>query len=192
MISEMNEYKDAGVDVSHLEHRINNIQNLIQDANEAVGQDNLELLKQYNDEIRSDVEFIQAEKERLAFQKLIYENKWNITYGVIIGIVSAYLIIQVIVPFVRLSHEIVKLTFDKTALTQSRRKTEKQYFLRKIDEQTFRRIVTSKHSQILKLSSTIDLKRQQRIDLVKKRLNPLYLGEYIKKKLSKKSPNKKL
>jgi len=186
IISEINEYKDVGIDVSHLEYRISNIQELIQNANEAVQQDNLELLKQYNDEIRSDVEYINAEKERLALQKLIYENKWNITYGIIIGIVSVYLIIQVIAPFVRLSHEIVKLTFDKTALTQSRIKAEKQYFLRKIDEQTFRRIVTSKHSQILKLSSTVDLKKQQRIDLVKKRLNPLSLGEHIKKKLSKK------
>jgi len=134
------------------------------------------------------MEYIQSEMDRLSLRKIMYANKWTITYGIIIGLVSAYLAIQILVPFVKLSKEIVSLQFEKATLVQSRKETEKEYFLRKIDEQTFRRIVTEKHSQILKLTSTIKLKRQQRVDLLKKRLNPLSFGEYVKSKLSKKTP----
>jgi hypothetical protein len=188
LLSELGEYIELGIDVEHLNLRINEIQAKIEKAKKAATEDNLDLLKTYNDGIKSDMEFIQAEKDRLTFQKLIYENKWNITYGIVIGLVTAYLIIQVIVPFVRLSRDVIKLTFERKTLTDSRVSAEKQYFLRKIDEQTFRRIVTEKHSQILKLTSTIKLKRQQRVDLLKKRLNPLSFGEYVKSKLSKKTP----
>jgi len=186
LLSEIKEYQDLGIDVDHLEDKIKSIQSIIENARIAVQEDNLELLKNYSDDIDRDVEYINSEKERLSFRKIMYANKWTITYGLIIGLVSAYLAIQIFAPFFKLSQEIVKLTFEKNALVQSRKEAEKQYFLRRIDEQTFRRIVEQKHSQALKLSSTINLKKQQRRNLIRKRLNPLYIGELIKSKLTKK------
>ena len=192
LLLEINEYENLGLNVAYLKDLISRIQTTIENAKKAAQDDNLDLLNEYNNNIKSDIEFIQAEKTKLAFQKLIYENKWNITYGIIIGTILTYMITRILYPFVRLSHEIVKISFEKATLTKSREQAEKQYFLRKIDEQTFRRIVTEKHSQILKLGSTVDLKKQQRINLLKRRLNPLYLGEYIKTKISKKTESKKV
>jgi len=186
LILELNEYNLVGIDVSHLEDRINKIQETIDKAKIAVQEDDLELLEIYNNEINSDMEYIQSEMDRLSLRKIMYANKWTITYGIIIGLVSAYLAIQILVPFVKLSKEIVSLQFEKATLVQSRKETEKEYFLRKIDEQTFRRIVEQKHSQALKTTSTINLKKQQRRDLLRKRLNPLYVGVLIKSKLTKK------
>jgi len=188
LLLEMSEYKDLGIDVDYLIEKIRLIQVTVDEARKAVNEDNLEELNVLSGKIDADMDYIKSEKERLSFRKIMYANKWTITYGLIIGLVSAYLAIQVLAPFFKLSQEIVKLTFEKNALVQSRKEAEKQYFLRRIDEQTFRRIATQKHSQALKLSSTINLKKQQSRDLIRKRLNPLYLGEFIKSKLTKKKP----
>jgi hypothetical protein len=184
--SKIGEYKSAGLDVSYLESIVTKIQNTVQDSKTSVQEDDLDSLKQYENTIKLDMEQINVELDRLAFQKLIYENKYNIADGISIGIISVYLIVRVLVPFVRISTEITKLTFQQASLINTRKSTEKQYFTRTIDEPTFRKIVTDVHAKVMNLTSTINLKKQQRIDLVKKGLNPLTLGEYIKKKLSKK------
>jgi len=185
LISGINDYKAVGVDVSYLDQKVNEIQKIIEESKTAVKEDDLESLRQYNEKVRLYISDIDAELSRLAFTKTLYENKWNIAYGIIIGTIATYIIARVLVPFARVSLEITKLKFEEAALVQSRVQTEKQYFIRKIDESTFRKIVADTHGKILRLTSTINLKKQQRIDLVKKRLNPLYLGEYIKSKMKK-------
>ena len=181
----VNELKAVGIDVTYLENKINDIKEIINKTRLAVQQDKFGIVKSYYDRANSDVAFINSEKSKLEFKKLLYENKWNILLITILGAVSAYLIGYILVPFLKISTEITKLTFEKNSLLHSRKAAQVQYFMRKIDEQTFRRIVEEKQSQILKVRSSISLKKKERIELVKRRLNPLSLIRIINQKLRK-------
>jgi len=77
------------------------------------------------------------------------------------------------------------LALERASLVKSRVETEKSYFLRKIDEKTFRSIITEKQSKIYKLKSTIELKKELQSTLVRRRLNPLHLKKWIKEKMDK-------
>ena len=186
LISRISEYKSVGLEVSYLESLITKIQKAVQDSRTAVQEDNLDQLKQYENTISFDMEQINAELDRLFLQKIIYENKYNIVAGISIGVILTYLIVRVIVPFIRITTEITQLTFKEASLIKSRKATEKQYFMRTIDEPTFRKIVTDVHAKVMNLTSTIKMKKEQRVNLLKKRLNPLSLGEYIKSKTKEK------
>jgi hypothetical protein len=122
---------------------------------------------------------------KLAFIKIIYENKWNITSGIVIGIFSTYLTVLVFVPYLRLGMEIRKLKFEEASLVKTRVETEKSYFLRKIDEKTFRTILSGKQGQIYKITAERKLKEQDQSALLRERINPLYLGKLIREKMSK-------
>lgn len=171
---ELNEFERAGVDVRYLMERIENIRMLKEEAIRAAQEDKLSLILENYRNIKLGIDFINSEKEKLQFKKFLYENKWNITLQVSIAAISIYLIGYVLIPFAKLSAEIAKLSFEERSLIQSRIAAEKQYFLRKIDEQTFRKIIEEKQSQILKIKASIQLKREQRKELIKRRLNPFY------------------
>jgi hypothetical protein len=178
--SKINEYKQAGVDVASLEEIARKIEEEINNSKTAFNQDRLDLIKTSEQNIKSYIAQIDLELKKLAFLKFVYENKWNIVSGVAIGSFIIYLITQVFAPFVRLSWEIRKLMVEEATLVRSRIETEKQYFLRKIDEKTFRSIITQKQSQILKLRATINLKNEERANLLNAKLNPLQIAKSIR------------
>jgi len=186
IISNINDYRTVGVDISYADEKINEIQKLIEDAKIAVQEDDLDSLKQYNDRIKLYMSQIDAELSNLKFTKTLYENKYNIASGIIIGSIAIYVITRVIYPFAKISLEMTKLKLEEASLVASRVKTEKEYFVRKIDESTFRKIVADTHGKVLRLRSTLDLRKQERVNLIKRRLSPLTLGEFIKSKTKKK------
>jgi hypothetical protein len=185
--STVTDYQVVGLSVGGLAKTVDESKSDIDTAKTAIANDDLTALQNYISRLEEKVNSLSSTLPSFGVQKLLVDNKWNITGGVLLVIASVYLTTQVFIPYVKLTAEMTKLRFEELAQSASRKKTETQYFLRKIDEQTFRRIVSEKHGQVLKLQSTITLKKQQRSELFRRKLNPLSLAEYIKNKTAKKS-----
>jgi hypothetical protein len=185
------EYAKLGINTKFLEDLLNKIKGTKADSNTAMEKDDINRLKQSNDFIQSSLKQINDGLNKLAFLKMIYKNKWNIFSGITIGIVSTYLVVQVLVPYSRAELEIRKLILERDSLVKSRIETEKSYFLRKIDEKTFRSILTDRQGKIYKLKSMIDLKNEAKNNLIRTRLNPAYFGKWIKEKITKIRPKQK-
>jgi len=185
------EYATLGLNVGFLEDLLNKIKGTKADSTTAIEQDDINQLKQYDNFIQSSLKQINDELNKLTFLKIIYENKWNIGSGITVGIISTYLVIQVLIPYSRIELEIRKLVLERDSLTKSRVETTKSFFLRKIDDRTFRSIITEGQGKIYKLKSMIDLKNEEKYNLLRTRLNPLSLGKWIKQKITKIRTEKK-
>jgi len=185
--SKINEYVKVGLDVGGLQSLLNKIKGTKSDSTTALEKDDINQLKQYNDLIQSSLKQINDELNKLAFLKTIYENKWSIVTGITIGIISTYLVVQVVIPYSRIELEIRKLILERASLAKSRVETTKSFFLRKIDDKTFRSIITDRQGKIYKLKSMIELKNEAKAKLLKERLNPLYFGKWVKQKITKKT-----
>jgi len=171
---ELNDFERVGIDILYLRRKVEEIKVLKMEAIKAIQKDDFNFIVEMYRSIKSNIDYVNSEKEKLGFKKFLYENKWNISLQFCVAAFSIYIIGYVIIPFAKLSAEIAKLSFEEKSLVQSRIAAEKQYFLRKIDEQTFRKIIEGKQAQILKVRASLALKKKQRIELIKKRLNPFY------------------
>lgn len=189
--SKIMEYAKAGIDVGFLQNLLNRIKGTKTDSTSAMEGDDINQLKQQNDFIQSSLNKINDELNKLAFLKLIYENKWNIVTGLTIGLISTYLVTLIVIPYFRIEFEIRKLILERASLKKSRVVTTKSFFLRKIDDRTFRSIITDRQGKIYKLKSMIELKQQAKSNLIHERLNPLYAGKLIREKIAKMRSKKK-
>jgi hypothetical protein len=185
----LKEYARVGLNIGDLEGLLNKIKETLAGSQSHIEKDDINTLKSNENSVKLSLAQINDQLNKLAFVKTIYENKWNIISGITIGIISTYLVVLVFVPYFKLGPEIRKLKFEKESLIKSRVETEKSYFLRRMDEKTFRNIISLKQSQILKTTADIKLKEQARSQLFREKINPLYVGKLIKEKIKKKNLN---
>jgi hypothetical protein len=183
--NKIREYARVGLNIADLEGLLNRIKETLSGSQSYINKDDINTLKTNENSVKSSLAEINDRLNKLAFIKIIYENKWNITSGIVIGIFSTYLTVLVFVPYLRLGMEIRKLKFEEASLVKTRVETEKSYFLRKIDEKTFRTILSGKQGQIYKITAERKLKEQDQSALLRERINPLYLGKLIREKMSK-------
>jgi len=185
---EIADYKKAGVDMSDVEKLLAKVKEGLAVANNSIPADDLETLSNSMVEVESNINSINSKLLGLRIQKFLYENKWNILVGSILTFFSVYVSIEIVIPFYKLTKEIKELEFEKNSLINSRIETEKQFFLRKIDERTFRSIISEKQGQLYKITASLNLKKEERRKLLT-RLSPVYFYRWLKegvKKLRKK------
>ncbi len=185
---EISDYKKAGLDMSEVERILAKVKEGLTIANNSILADDLETLSNSMVEVERNINSINSKLLGLRIQKFLYENKWSILLCSILTIFSVYVSVEIAIPFYRLTKEIKELEFEKDSLINSRIETEKQFFLRKIDEKTFRSIISQKQSQLYKITATLNLKKEERRKLAR-RLSPLYFYGWLKegvKRLRKK------
>lgn len=173
------EYQDAGLDTSQLESLRAGAEQALADARESVDADALKELAlhvQYAADALSAAETMLGE---LGSWKLLGDYKWILMAIAIIAIITAYLLLEVVAPFVRLGREILRLSGEEKTLVQTRIETEKQYFNRQIDEPTFTKILTDGQAKILRARSELKEAREKRASLLKERLSPRALGSWL-------------
>lgn len=71
------------------------------------------------------------------------------------------------------------------SLVKARIEAEKQFFMRKLDEQTFQAIMIEKQGKILHTRALIKKKLEERRNLLKERLHPMSMARWVKGGLSK-------
>ncbi|MFH1978402.1 MAG: hypothetical protein ABIJ92_03690 [Candidatus Aenigmatarchaeota archaeon] len=172
--------RDAGVPVAELEELAGNIETAIGSAKEGIQQDNLDKLESQINFAESNVGLIETRLAQLGIVKILAENKFGIGGAFLFGLFFAYLFSQVVIPYMRLGRSIGKLLGEEKELVGTRQATEKQYFTRRIDEKTFNTIMISGQGKILKARSQLKIMKEERSSLIKARLTPKALFNWLK------------
>jgi len=151
----LDEYKKAGLDVKDLEKEINEIQNLLFLAEDAIAEDNLSLLKQYLGRATEKSE--KLEKSFPFFDRI----SWILTYKylILLSLASslgiAYWIKNITIPLIKLKKQLEELKRKEGLIIETRKNTERQYFHRKISEDVFNKIMIEEQNKLLKVRSEI-------------------------------------
>jgi hypothetical protein len=168
----INEYEKIGVDVSELWTMVLESNGLISDANQAIQEDDLPALKERVDELEAKVNLIELRLLGLRLQRFLLEYKYEILAAILAAFALSYLISQVALPYWHLHKEIAKMRQEIETGIETRKRTEKNYFLRKIDEQTFREIMIREEEKILHLRSEIRKSEEVLAGLIRAKLSP--------------------
>ncbi len=83
------------------------------------------------------------------------------------GLTTMYLVPAVLIPLSKKEKELLDLKREEEALVISRVETEKQYFMRKIDEKTFNGIMIKKQDRILKVRGLIKENEKEKEKIIK-------------------------
>jgi len=178
--STLNNYQTLGMSVGSLDNRIEQAKKIITDANAGIQTDNLNVVKASVTDLERMLNSMTLQVSGLKIQKTLFENRWNISGCIMILFISTYLITEIICPYHTIGKEIKVLTDFEKALVKARIETETQYFARRIDEITFRTIMTNKQAEILKVKGQIKQKQEDKSNLMKTKLHPFSLFRWIK------------
>jgi len=173
-------YRLAGVNVYELEGAVISIKNALSDAKNSIEADKLTDLESYVNYAKESASAIENRLVMLGIEKFLAENKWYIIIGAVVLFFLSYIISQILIPFYRLGREIKNLAKKENSLVSVRKETEKQYFTRKIDENTFNAIMIEGQAKILNAKGSIKTKREERSLLLKKRLSPGAVLRWVK------------
>jgi hypothetical protein len=173
------EYEEVGINVTDIFAGLDRVEELLGVAHRAVDADRLDILRTANDEAERVLLDLELRLAALALWKLLLELKWFILTGLVLAILTLYWITQVTLPYHRLGQEITQLREKEKELIKAREAAEMDYFRRRIDEVTFRTIMTEKQSEILETREAIKLKVRTRAELVVKRLSPAFFARWV-------------
>jgi hypothetical protein len=183
--SKLKEYQALGINVQSLSEMIERAKKLLSGARTGIIRDDLFSLENSTLTVEEIVNSISSSFPSLELQKFFVENKWNISAAIMTTLITSYMATQIIYPYLKLGKEIKALVEEEQSLVKARIETEKQYFMRKIDEQTFSQIMIEKQGKILKLRADIKRKKEERSTLIKQRLHPLAMVRWMKSGISR-------
>ncbi|MCJ7450735.1 MAG: hypothetical protein MUP58_03265 [Candidatus Nanohaloarchaeota archaeon QJJ-9] len=147
----LQEYEKVGIDVSEIKGTYKEALEQLNYSKTAIKQDNRKVLENSVEEIDNRVEEANTRLKALKLQRYIRENWWKWLLGGLSFYIAFFLITMVGIPYLRLKTEYRKITSEINASIDARKKTEKQYFRREIDRDTFMEIMTEKQDKILQL-----------------------------------------
>ena len=177
---EIKNHKTAGVDVASLEKEIQQIEILIGEANLSIASDDMDNLNKQTDEIKLKISYIESKLLSLKIEKFLLENKWNLIFTAIIILLITYLVTRVFYPYLKTSKEIKILRDKEQELINSRKETERKYFLRKMDEKAFRDILTRTQQKIFELNGEIKRRKDYKESIIKEKLAPVAFLIWVK------------
>lgn len=190
------DYSDAGVYVQDLEELAGRIEELLQGANGSIQKDSLFELQSQLGMAVENINNANARLSVLGIQRFIFENKWWIISGVVIIIILSYLSTEILLPYYRLSRDIKRLRIKEKTQVQGRIATEKDYFMGKMTEDAFNKLLMEKQTKILDTRGAVRERMKERTELVKAKLtlgavkNWFKSGLRILKKLKPYKPKK--
>jgi hypothetical protein len=165
---EIQEYKNAGIDTSRLEALIQQSKISLYNANDSISTDQVSVLKNSLSDLKNNIDYTQSTLTTLRTQRFLLQHGWLIGLLLIMSITTMYMVPQVCIPLYKKEKELLELKSEEEALVLSRVETEKQYFMRKIDSNTFNKIMIEKQDKILKLRAMIKERDKERTEIIKK------------------------
>jgi hypothetical protein len=169
---QIREYGGAGVDVTDLLIWIDEVNMAFETAYGAIARGDVEALKETLAEAEDRLMAIKLRLAVLWLDKFLLENYYHIILGLVVGIFNVYIVTQLGVPAWRLGKEIIWLGAQMRELVRAREEAERDYFLRRIDETTFRTIMVEKQGEILRIRGAIADKRAILAGLIREKLTP--------------------
>jgi hypothetical protein len=176
--NKIQEVKKAGIDTSNLEAMVEKSKALLQNANSSIAGDQIDVLSASLANLTSNNQLVESRLGGLRNQAFLLQNAWLIGLFVVMSFTTMYMVPQVLLPLNKKEKELSELKEEEETLVLSRVETEKQYFMRKIDENTFSKIMIGKQDRILKLRVQIREKENERIQIIKS-VSPLAMATWF-------------
>ncbi|MBI4175746.1 MAG: hypothetical protein HY518_00940, partial [Candidatus Aenigmarchaeota archaeon] len=178
--SRIAENKAAGVDVGQLESEAENIRQLLGLASESIKADKLADLKSMVSLSEHSIRLANEKLAGLGLVRLVVENRFYIIAGIILVVVLSYLTSQIAVPYYRMGKDLKALEKEEKALVSTRIDTEHQYFSRRIDEKMFNSMMMEAQGKVLKARATLRQREEDRRLLVRSKLTPKAVINWLK------------
>jgi len=176
----MGNYQTLGVNIGGLDNRIEQARNIITNTMGSIENDNLNLVKASVLDLEKLMNSMNQQLPTLEIQKFLIVNRWYLSFTAVMVIIATYMINQVVIPFHRLGLYIKSLSDEEQTLVEARKKAEKQYFMRMIDEKTFRGIMLDKQAKILRSRAALERSKKERSTLVREKVSPKAMGRWFK------------
>ncbi len=186
------ELSGLGILDKETQSQFRDIIKLYKKAREEIKKDNLTALKEVTNRIeemlpalKSKLLEVEENKTYLLLTKSIKENIHFIFLGIIIAIYLTYLFSQVFKPYFRLRKMLNSLREKEKYLIRARIETQKQFFMRKIDEKTFRELMIKRQHEILTVRARMKTITEEMSMLPSKAWNIKYMFSWIRELFSK-------
>lgn len=176
--NKIQEAKKAGIDTSNVEAMVEKSKTLLQNANSSIASDQIDVLSASLANLITNNQLVVSRLSGLRTQAFLLQNAWLITLFIIMSFTTMYMVPQVLLPLNKKEKELSELKEEEEALVISRVETEKQYFMRKIDENTFSKIMISRQDRILKIRAQIKERENERNQLIKA-VSPLAMATWF-------------
>lgn len=185
MEKEIQNYKNNGIDVENLESIVEQAKQNFYNANNSINNDQLDALTAYITQLANDMGSVQSGLSLIRSRIFYSQISWIILLLALSSFVTVYTVPEVLMPLHKIRKEIKQLKEEEKILVSSRVETEKQYFLRKIDENTFSKIMIGKQDKILKTRATLKEKEDETKKIIETRLKPRGIATTIKEEIKK-------
>ena len=153
--SEIEMYESEGFDVFELKAEFREVEKLIFVAEAAIESDDVLALSSAVSDLQWRVTEIESRLMWLKVMKFLLDNKWMILLFFVMLFFSGYLLVEIVVPYVKLGDALVKLNRGRRIIEKTKKSAERQYFKRQIDETVFNRIMIDEQEKFLKTKSEI-------------------------------------
>ncbi|MFB6075842.1 MAG: hypothetical protein ABEK17_01740 [Candidatus Aenigmatarchaeota archaeon] len=114
------------------------------------------------------------------FIRKLGENKWRVFYLNISLFVMIYFSAVFLIPYTHLAIDIRNLEKKESEFIKTRRKIEKNYFKRKIDKKTFRKLLTENRNDLYQIRSKLKDREKRFKELNRKVFYPNEFFPYFK------------
>ncbi len=162
---EVRYYASLGIDMGGEEKKLNDVENLFVLARQSIAQDNLTALILYLEQSQNLMKDIIKSLASKKWLKLYYLHKEEIwAYGGY-ALFALMMILFYILPLLSMITRLKYLRRKEKIIIETRKETEREYFVRKIDEITFRRIMEQEQDKLIKVRKEIE-KLEKEIELM--------------------------
>ena len=144
-------FDSAGIETGAMNRSYGELLSDIEMANRSVRADDIEGLRNATRQGYIQVEEIENLLEEQEVLKYWLLNWWKWALGFVLTYVTFFLITMVAIPYYRLKTQLLSVKRRLRNAVEARKKSEKQYFRREIDRDTFNRMMRERQNQVLEL-----------------------------------------
>ncbi|UCG95269.1 MAG: hypothetical protein JSV92_04465 [archaeon] len=166
------------IDVSDLNQQIRELEIITENAEKAIKENDIEGLRLYVSEgirKKSEIENTLVIK---SLQIYILDSSRYVIASIILIYLLVYLTYSFFIPYFRVKKDLKKLEHKERDLINLRKNTEMLYFHRKIDQETFNKMVVKEQEEVIILRNKIsDIKKREH-ELVKRVFEPKTIIEW--------------
>ncbi len=180
--------KRVGVNVEEVEKDVEALERLINKTSMHIEMNDLKSLEASFSNIKkisSDVEKKLREGESKIIYAIISKNAHWIILSAVVLVYIIYLVINVLFPYLRYKKMLKKFIEKEKELVKARIETEKQFFMRKIDEKTFRELIVKRQHEIISTRVKIKELKSEMQSLIRESISPVKMIFWVKETLKK-------
>jgi parallel beta-helix repeat protein len=178
----INTIAQSGIDVEALMEARDNTRNKMRAVLNSIEEDDLGVFLAEADELEDLVEGLESSVENSMLLSTLFSYRWFIIIGIFEFIFILYLMSQVFVPMAKINRALFKLKRQEKERVQKRKEIEKQYFMGKLAEGAFHKMLIGGQENLLGIRGQIIELENERAAIVKSKLSLRSLFNWLRRK----------